>query len=79
MKEITISSLDKVGIRRKVLLFGRLDRCRFRSRKSIQSNSTLILVKVQGTGSRANIKGSFSQSKRKTIQGLYSECLGICE
>jgi len=35
--------------------------------------------KVQGTVFSANIKGSFSLSERKSIQGLYPKCLGICE
>jgi len=33
---------------------------------------------VPGQSSSANIKVRFSQNERKSIQGLYSECLGIC-
>jgi len=39
------------------------------------SKSTLCLGIVHETGSSAIIKESFSQNERKSIQGLYSECL----
>jgi len=57
------SSLDKLECIDK--LFARLKWCRWKSRRSIKSKSTLCLDKVQGTGS---IKGNISE--RKSIQSV---------
>jgi len=54
MKELTISSLHKFECVQ-ILLFARLDLCRWSCRRSVKSKSTLM-GKVQGTGSFADVK-----------------------
>jgi len=74
LKEIKICSLHKFEcVDKQGMLCGRFDWCKWRSRRSIKRKEYVF----QETGSSVNIKGS--ESERKSIDGLYLECLGICK
>jgi len=95
MKEIMISSLDKLECINKLRsLGGLIGACGlWRNRRSIKSKSMLCLGKCQGTGSSVGVsflkqlpintlltsRRTSPKSERKSIHGLYPDCLGICE